>query len=213
MITSAAINSGICFRRRAVSFPSGFSSGLPSASTKLLPLTSALYPKEKDAIPGSQHFESRILCRVLVHSAATNREADATTKLLKNTDVLASLPEAVIISDQGASSGANTSRKEKNPRRLNSSAAESDKLDLHPVIRYPLATESAIKAILESNTLVFIVDKHADKKNIKDAVKNMLKTRAKKVNTLIMPDGTKKAYIMLGPNCKALDVAKKIKIL
>ncbi|KAL0381506.1 UNVERIFIED_CONTAM: 60S ribosomal protein L23a-1 [Sesamum angustifolium] len=105
-------------------------------------------------------------------------------------------------------------RKKRNEsQRFNSSAAESNKLDLLPVIRYPLATESAIKAILESNTLVFIVDKRADKKSIKDAFKNMLKTRAKKVNTLIMPDGTKKAYIMLGPDCKAMDVAKKIKIL
>ncbi|KAL2246824.1 UNVERIFIED_CONTAM: 60S ribosomal protein L23a [Sesamum indicum] len=123
------------------------------------------------------------------------------------------MPQAVIISDGGASSGANTSRKERNPKRLNSSAPKSDKPDLLPVIRYPLATDSATKAILENNTLVFIVDKRADKKNIKDAFKNMLKTRAKKVNTLIMSDGTKKAYITLGPDCKALDVAKKIKVL
>ncbi|KAL0424106.1 UNVERIFIED_CONTAM: 60S ribosomal protein L23A [Sesamum radiatum] len=171
------------------------------------------FAAKMDALPSLRPFDSRILCRVLVHPSITTREADGMTQLLKNTDVLASSPEAIIISDRGAYSGANTSRKERNPRRFNSSAAESDKLDLLPVIRYPLATESAIKAILESNTLVFIVDKRADKKSIKDAFKNMLKTKAKKVNTLIMPDGTKKAYIMLGPECKAMDVAKKIKIL
>ncbi|KAK4426434.1 60S ribosomal protein L23a [Sesamum alatum] len=200
MITSAVdINSGICLRRHTASFPSGFS------SRKLLPLTSALYPKDKDALLSFRPFESRILCRALVHPPATNREADARTELLKNTDVLTSSSNVITIPDQG--------RKERNPRRLNKSVAETDKPDLLPVIRYPLSTESAIKAMLESNTLVFVVDKRAGKKNIKDAFKNMLKTTAKKVNTLITPDGTKKAYIVLGPDCKALDVAKKIKIL
>ncbi|KAI3462667.1 hypothetical protein Pfo_019330 [Paulownia fortunei] len=209
----AAIDSGIWFRRHRVSFPSGFSSGLPSAFRKLSPLTSTLNPIEKDVVCRFLAFEFHNPGRVSVHAVATkvesNREIDARTQTLKNTDALASTFEDVIISGPGAS----PSRKERNPQRLSSSAAQSNKPDHLPVIRYPLGTESAIKAILECNTLVFVVDKRADKKNIKDTVAKMFKIRAKKVNTLITPDGTKKAYVMLPPDCNALDVAKKIKIL
>ncbi|KAL8535945.1 hypothetical protein ACS0TY_011550 [Phlomoides rotata] len=64
----------------------------------------------------------------------------------------------------------------------------------------------------ESNTLVFVVDKRADKTNIKEAVKLMFEVKVKKVNTSIMPGGIKKAFIMLAPEFKASDVAKKIGI-
>ncbi|KAK6128720.1 hypothetical protein DH2020_037528 [Rehmannia glutinosa] len=107
-----------------------------------------------------------------------------------------------------------TSRKDKNPIRLSSNAAQSNiPDDILPVIKYPLGTEYAIKAMLECNTLVFVVDKCADKKNIKDSVEKMFKIRAKKVNTVITPDGTKKAYVMLASDCSVLDVAKRINIL
>ncbi|KEH28585.1 60S ribosomal protein L23a, putative [Medicago truncatula] len=37
--------------------------------------------------------------------------------------------------------------------------------------------------------------------------------QAKKVNTLIRPDGTKKAYVLLTPDYDALDVANKVGII
>lgn len=111
------------------------------------------------------------------------------------------------------SSVATKSKKGKNPKQLSTSAALIKSTDHFQVIRYPLGTEAAIKAMLECNTLVFVVDKRADKKNIKEAATNMFKIRIKKVNTSITPDGTKKAYLMLTPDFKAADVAKKIKIL
>ncbi|KAJ6720378.1 60S RIBOSOMAL PROTEIN L23A [Salix viminalis] len=67
--------------------------------------------------------------------------------------------------------------------------------------------------IEDNNTLVFIVDIRADKKKIKDAVKKMYDIQTKKVNTLIRPDGTKKAYVRLTPDYDALDVANKIGII
>ncbi|KAE8711182.1 60S ribosomal protein L23a [Hibiscus syriacus] len=76
-----------------------------------------------------------------------------------------------------------------------------------------ILTKSAMKKIEDNNTLVFIVDIRADKKKIKDAVKKMYDIRAKKVNTLIRPDGTKKAYVRLTPDYDALDVANKIGII
>ena len=49
----------------------------------------------------------------------------------------------------------------------------------------PLNTESAMKKIEEHNTLVFIVDLKANKRQIKDAVKKLYDVSTAKVNTLI----------------------------
>ncbi|KAI3995029.1 hypothetical protein MKX01_020801 [Papaver californicum] len=103
-----------------------------------------------------------------------------------------------------------TARKPKYPRI---SAPPRNKLDHYQILKYPLTTESAMKKIEDNNTLVFIVDIRADKKKIKDAVKKMYDIQTKKVNTLIRPDGTKKAYVRLTPDYDALDVANKIGII
>ena len=63
----------------------------------------------------------------------------------------------------------------------------------HSIIVHPLTTESAMKKIEDNNTLVFIVDKRANKAMIKLAVKRLYDIEAAKVNTLIRPDGQKKA--------------------
>lgn len=55
----------------------------------------------------------------------------------------------------------------------------------YDVIKYPLTTESAMKKIEENNTLVFIVNITANKRQIKEAVGKMYDIKADKVNTLI----------------------------
>jgi large subunit ribosomal protein L23Ae len=90
----------------------------------------------------------------------------------------------------------------------------SKKFDCFQVIKYPLTTESAMKKIEDNNTLVFIVDRKANKKQIEDAVTEMYKDiKALKVNTLITPKGDKKAYVRLTQDYDALDVANKIGII
>lgn len=59
------------------------------------------------------------------------------------------------------------------------------RLDQHKIIKYPLTTESAMKKIEDNNTLVFIVDKRANKPSIKMAVKKLYSIQVSKVNTLI----------------------------
>ncbi|KAK3006779.1 hypothetical protein RJ639_017198 [Escallonia herrerae] len=88
-----------------------------------------------------------------------------------------------------------------------------NKLDHYKILKYPLVTEFAMKMIVNDNTLTFVVDIHANKKNIRDAVEKMFSIQTKKVNTLINFDGTKKAYIKLTKGYSALDLAKKIKII
>ena len=60
---------------------------------------------------------------------------------------------------------------------------------------------------------VFTVDVKANKHQIKQAVKKLYDIDVAKVNTLIRPDGEKKAYVRLAPDYDALDVANKIGII
>ncbi|XP_035294684.1 60S ribosomal protein L23a isoform X2 [Cricetulus griseus] len=86
-------------------------------------------------------------------------------------------------------------------------------LDHYAIIKFSLTTESDMKKIEDNNTLVFIVDVKANKHQIKQAVKKLYDIDVAKVNTLIRPDGEKKAYVRLAPDYDALDVASKIGII
>ncbi|KAL0614453.1 60S ribosomal protein L23a [Plecturocebus cupreus] len=70
-----------------------------------------------------------------------------------------------------------------------------NKLDRYAVIKFPLTTESAMKKIEDNNTLVFTVDVKANKHQIKQAVKKLCDMDVAKVNTLIQPDGERKAWV------------------
>jgi len=98
----------------------------------------------------------------------------------------------------------------KAPKYPRKSIPTTPRMDQYRTIISPLNTESAMKKIEGHNTLVFIVDVKANKRHIKDAVKKLYDVSAVKVNTLIRPDGKKKAYVKLSPEHDALDVANKI---
>ncbi|TPX62994.1 hypothetical protein PhCBS80983_g00159 [Powellomyces hirtus] len=98
-------------------------------------------------------------------------------------------------------------RAPKYPRR---SVPRTPELDSYKIVQFPLNTESAMKKIEENNTLVFICDVRSNKRQIKDAVKRLYDVEAAKINTLIRPDGKKKAYVRLAADIDALDVANKI---
>ncbi|KAI0757602.1 ribosomal protein L23/L15e core domain-containing protein [Daedaleopsis nitida] len=103
-----------------------------------------------------------------------------------------------------------TLRLPRNPKYPRKSINHAPRMDQFRTIVSPLNTESAMKKIEEHNTLVFIVDLRANKRQIKDAVKKLYDVQAAKVNTLIRPDGKKKAYVRLTADHDALDVANKI---
>lgn len=101
----------------------------------------------------------------------------------------------------------------RDPKYPRKALAKKPKLDDHQVIKYPLTTESAMKMIEDDNTIVFIVDVRANKPKIKAAIAKMYDIQAAKVNTLVRPDGQKKAYVRLTNDHDALDVASKIGII
>lgn len=106
-----------------------------------------------------------------------------------------------------------TLKLDRDPKYPRKALAKKPKLDDHQVIKYPLTTESAMKMIEDDNTIVFIVDVRANKPKIKAAIAKMYDIQAAKVNTLVRPDGQKKAYVRLTNDHDALDVASKIGII
>lgn len=103
-----------------------------------------------------------------------------------------------------------TLKLERKPLVLKKSVPALTKMDKYRVIKYPLNTESAMKKIENNNTLVFVVDILANKKQIKKALEDLHDFKAVKINTLIRPDGTKKAYVRLSKEKDAVDIAGKL---
>ncbi|KPM03330.1 hypothetical protein NH340_JMT06167 [Sarcoptes scabiei] len=101
----------------------------------------------------------------------------------------------------------------RNPKFQTHSVPKRNAFDKFSIIKYPLTTESAMKKIEDNNTLVFIVNLKANKRQIKAAFKSLFFIEVAKINTLIRPDGEKKAYVKLAPDYDALDVANKIGII
>ncbi|SOV81873.1 60S ribosomal protein L23 [Plasmodium reichenowi] len=102
-------------------------------------------------------------------------------------------------------------RNPKCPRIVKS--CHSKTLDKYGLIKYPLTSEKAMKKIEEINTLVFMCDKRANKKNIKKSVKSLFGIECDKINVLNTLNGDKKAYVRLSGEHDALEVANKIGIL
>ena len=101
-------------------------------------------------------------------------------------------------------------RKPKYPRV---SIPKARAMDEYQVIKHPLATESAMKKIEDDNTIVFICDVRSNKRQIKNALKKLYDVDAVKVNTLIQPNGNKKAFVKLAADVEAAEVASRIGIM
>lgn len=100
-----------------------------------------------------------------------------------------------------------------NPIALRVGVKKPNAFDPHSIIKHPLSSESAIKTIEEHNTLVFICDRRAKKPTIKRACQDLYKIKVARVNTLVRPDGEKKAYVTLASDQEALEVASRIGIM
>lgn len=86
-------------------------------------------------------------------------------------------------------------------------------MDPWRTLKYPYLTEKSISLIENENKIVFVVDRKADKKKIKEAFEKAFEVKVEKVNTEIMISGEKKAFIKLKPEFKAGDVAVKLGII
>lgn len=82
-----------------------------------------------------------------------------------------------------------------------------------PSILYPVTNEKAVGLIELQNTLTFIVEAKATKPQIKKDIEMLFGVKVASVNTLISPQGKKRAYVRLKDGFKADDVAAKLKIV
>jgi len=78
------------------------------------------------------------------------------------------------------------------------------------IVKYPLSTEKAIRLMESENKLVFVVDRRADKKEVKKAIETLFKTKVTKVNMFVSPKGVKKAYIKFSSETPAIDIATQL---
>jgi len=67
------------------------------------------------------------------------------------------------------------------------------------MIKAPLSTEKSIRLMEAENKLVFIVEKKDTKEDIKKELEERYGVSITNVNTLIGPDGRKKAYLPVRP--------------
>uniref|UniRef100_A0A7S3N4S3 Large ribosomal subunit protein uL23 N-terminal domain-containing protein n=1 Tax=Euplotes harpa TaxID=151035 RepID=A0A7S3N4S3_9SPIT len=99
------------------------------------------------------------------------------------------------------------------PKYERKSAAKAGTVNKYKVIQYPLVGESASKLMEDQNTLVFIVSLNSTKTDIKRTFKQRFEVDVRSVNTLIRPDGKKKAFVTLKGDQAAVDLGSKIGII
>ena len=85
--------------------------------------------------------------------------------------------------------------------------------DYYTIVKHPLSTEKALRIMESENKLVFIVEKRANKADIKAALEKLFKVKVLKINTLLTPKGKKKAYVRLAPETPAIDVATQLGLI
>lgn len=81
------------------------------------------------------------------------------------------------------------------------------------IVLYPYQTEKAVRLAQRENKLVFIVDRRANKKEIKDYIEKWLNVKVEKVNTLITRKGLKKAYVKLKKEYNANEILAKLGVI
>merc|ERR1711881_588012 len=91
--------------------------------------------------------------------------------------------------------------------RLSTTSHQPKTLQLSRAPKYPRKSVPHEPRLDEHNTLVFIVDIRANKRQIKEALKKLYDIDTIKINTLVRPDGSKKAFARLTADVDALDIA------
>ncbi|MEZ0319281.1 MAG: 50S ribosomal protein L23 [Pyrobaculum sp.] len=81
------------------------------------------------------------------------------------------------------------------------------------MIRRIVVTEKALRLAEKENKITIIVDRSATKKQIADEVKRLYGVEVEEVNTLITPQGEKRAYVKLSSEHNAMDLLSRLGVL
>ena len=88
-----------------------------------------------------------------------------------------------------------------------------DATNPHEILKFPLSTEKAVRDMEMTNSLIFIVDLKANKRQIKWATQKAFNVKVLKVRTMITRKGEKKAYIQLSPDTPAAEITTQLGLL
>lgn len=83
-------------------------------------------------------------------------------------------------------------------------------MDSYSIIIKPHLTEKSMSAIDSNNELTFKVRRTADRAQIKEAIEELYEVKVERVNTQITSKGEKVAYVKLGAEDNAEDIAVKM---
>ena len=86
-------------------------------------------------------------------------------------------------------------------------------MNKNQVLKYPLATEKAVRLMERENKLVFVIDLKANKDEVKELVEKTFEVKVDKVNTFVTNKGEKRAYVQLSKNNPAIDVMTKLGLM
>ena len=81
------------------------------------------------------------------------------------------------------------------------------------IIKYPLATEKAVRIMEKENKLLFVVDLKSNKDIIKKAVEKSFDVKVVKVNTFVTNKGEKRAYVKLNKTTPAIDIMTRLGLM
>jgi large subunit ribosomal protein L23 len=81
------------------------------------------------------------------------------------------------------------------------------------MIKRFVITEKALRLAEKENKITVIVDRTATKKQIADEIKRLYGVEVEKVNTLITPQGEKKAYVKLAKEYSAVELLSRLGLL
>jgi large subunit ribosomal protein L23 len=85
--------------------------------------------------------------------------------------------------------------------------------DAYDVLRFVLMTEKAVRQIELQNRLVFIVDRHAKKNEIRSAAETAFNSPIRNVTTMIDQLGRKKAFVVFENEGAAGEIAVRLGII
>jgi large subunit ribosomal protein L23 len=74
----------------------------------------------------------------------------------------------------------------------------------------PISTEKSLSLRESQNKLMFIVDRRANKREIKEAVEKLFNVKVENIRTYITNKGEKRAIVKLKPEFKASEIATKL---
>ncbi|PIN70480.1 50S ribosomal protein L23 [Candidatus Woesearchaeota archaeon CG11_big_fil_rev_8_21_14_0_20_43_8] len=86
-------------------------------------------------------------------------------------------------------------------------------MNTYQTVKFPLSTEKAVRVMQAENKLIFVVDKKANKIEIRKAVEEIFKVKVVKINTLIDRDGNKRAYVKFSADHPAIDITTKLGLM